>query len=86
MGFYPVCLSSLVATSQAATAAAVGRASRLDTRDHLATLAGKERNPLGIGTIGPRSRIADGLSAHAHRADALRRYNVLVRGTGSAPK
>ena len=60
-----------MATSQASTAAAVGRASRLDTRDHLATLAGKERNPLGIGTAGPRSRIADGLSAHAYRADAL---------------
>ena len=66
-----------MATSQASTAAAVGRASRLDTRDHLATLAGKEL-ALGIGTIGPRSRIADGLSAHAYRADALRRYNVLV--------
>ena len=86
MGCYPVCLSSLMATSQASTAAAVGRASRLDTRDHLATLAGKERKPLGIGTAGPRSRIADGLSAHAYRADALRRYNVLVRCTGSAPK
>ena len=85
MGFYPVCLSSLMATSQATTAAAVGRASRLDTRDHLATLAGKEL-ALGIGTIGPRSRIADGLSAHAHRADALRRDNVLVRSIGSAPK
>ena len=74
-----------MATSQASTAAAVGRASRLDTRDHLATLAGKEL-ALGIGTIGPRSRIADGLSAHAYRADALRRYNVLVLCTGSAPK
>ena len=42
-----------MATSQASTAAAVGRASRLDTRDHLATLAGKERNPLGIGTMAP---------------------------------
>ena len=85
MGCYPVCLSSLMATSQASTAAAVGRASRLDTRDHLATLAGKEL-ALGIGTAGPRSRIVDGLSAHAYRADALRRYNVLVRCTGSAPK
>ena len=53
MGCYPVCLSSLMATSQASTAAAVGRASRLDTHDHLATLAGKERNPLGIGTMAP---------------------------------
>ena len=47
-------------------------ASRLDTRDHLATLAGKEL-ALGIRTAGPRSRIAaHGLSAHAYRAEMRR--------------
>ena len=76
MGCYPVCLSSLMATSQASTAAAVGRASRLDTRDHLATLAGKEL-ALGIGTIGPRSRIADGLTARMRCAGITYWFGVL---------
>ena len=56
-----------MATSQASTAAAVGRASRLDTRDHLATLAGKERNPLGIGTMAP-ARGGRGTSSMASRS------------------